>query len=101
MPLEFTLRNPQELVVLIVAIGGLIPVVAYYRKLTRWFLLPYGFLVIGALATNIENVRWYGPFNAVEHGIGNLGVGLSFAALAYVHRRRIRSAAAKRTSEDS
>lgn len=84
--------NPQELVVLIVAIGGLIPVYLYYQRSTRWLLGAYAFLLIGAFTTNVENVFWYDGFNLVEHSIGNLGAGIAFAAAAYAHRCRLLAA---------
>ena len=42
--------------------------------------------------TNLENLFWPTTLNFVEHGVGNLGAGIAFAILAYVHRRRINGA---------
>ncbi|WP_380676265.1 hypothetical protein [Salinigranum sp. GCM10025319] len=93
MPLDIAALNPPELVVLLVGLGGLIPVALYARDLPRWVIAAYGFLLFGAIATNVEHVLWYDAVNAVEHGVGNLGAGIAFALIAYRHGRRIRDTA--------
>lgn len=86
---DVTILNPQELVVLIVAVGGLVPLAMYYHKTSRWFVLAYGFLLVGAITTNVENLLWHDTFNFIEHAIGNMGAGIAFAIGAYVHRQKI------------
>jgi len=88
MAIDPTALNPQEVVVLVVVLGGLVPVFAYNRRLTSWFFLAYGFLLFGALLTNLEHFVWTGILNFLEHSIANLGVGVAFAALAYAARQK-------------
>lgn len=89
MAVTLTALSPQEVVVLAVALAGLVPVLIYARSVSRWLLAAYGFLLVGALMTNLENLLWPTTLNLIEHSVGNLGVGVAFAVLAYVHRRRI------------
>lgn len=56
-------------------------------------LLPYGFLLLGAIRTNVENLLFHDVLNFIEHSVGNLGAGIAMAVLAYVHRHRIRETA--------
>lgn len=88
MPVDLGALNPQELVVLLIAAGGLVPVFLYHRRLSLWLFLPYGFLVLGALFTNLENLFWHGGLNLLEHSVANLGAGIAFAVLAYKHTQR-------------
>ena len=99
MVIDITALDPQELVVLLVALGGLIPLFAYRRRLSRWLSLPYGFLLVGALATNLENLRWHETLNFIEHSVGNMGAGLAFLLLAIVYRRRIIARDPRRITE--
>lgn len=84
--LELSSLQPQEVVILIVATGGLIPILMYHRWATHWVLIAYGFLLIGAIATNIENLFWHDQINRIEHFVGNLGAGVAFAMVAYAYR---------------
>lgn len=86
LQVDLSLLQPQEVVVLIVAVGGLLPIILYYRWATRWVLIAYAFLLIGALATNIENLFWHDQINRIEHFVGNLGAGIAFAVAAYAYR---------------
>lgn len=89
MLVDLTLLDPQELVILLVAVGGLVPLAIYYRVLPRLIVLPYAFLVIGAVMTNAERLFFPDLLNAIEHSVGNLGAGIAFAVLAYAYRRRL------------
>lgn len=80
--------EPQALMVLIVASVGLVPVLLYYERTPQWFVYPYGFLLVGAIATNLENVVLPDLLNLVEHFVGNMGAGAAFAAAAYVYRKQ-------------
>lgn len=86
--------NPQELVVLIVALGGLVPVVLYLQETSPWFVIAYGFLVVGAITTNVENLLWHDLFNFIEHAVGNMGAGIAFAIAAYKQRQKFKETAA-------
>ncbi len=88
MTLDLGSLNPQEVVVLTVAVAGLIPVLLYRSRLHALHEAAYGFLLLGAVATNVENLLWHDAVNLVEHGVGNMGAGLAVAALAVLHRRR-------------
>jgi hypothetical protein len=92
---DLTQLDPQALVVLAVAISGLALVLFYYRKLPRWLVFPYGFFVLGAVVTNAEALFHPDLLNLVEHAVANLGVGLAFALVAYLNRRRIRESVAE------
>lgn len=76
----------QETVILLIALGGLIPVILCYRSARPWVVVAYGFLLVGAIATNLENLVWYDGLNAIEHFLGNLGAGVAFAVIAYANR---------------
>ena len=80
--------DPQTFIVLVIALVGLIPVIIYRNKTSQWFILCYGCLFIGAMATNFENVVFGTLLNFVEHIFGNMGAGIAFAVAAYMYRRR-------------
>jgi len=98
--IEPTALNPPELVILLVGLVGFILVAIYYKTLSNWLVIAYGFLLISAIMTNIENLFWYEVFNFIEHSVGNIGAGVTFAVAAYVHRQRIRSSADRATRMD-
>lgn len=89
MPIDPSVFTPQELVVLLVAVGGVVPVVVYRRKVSTWVLLPYAFLFLGAVLTNAEHILWHEQLNYVEHSVGNMGAGLAMLVAAYLGRRRL------------
>lgn len=92
--------DPQELVVLLVALGGLVPVILYYQETSRWFVIAYGFLLVGAITTNVERVLWPDVVNLVEHLVGNMGAGVAFAVAAYKqHKTFRRSTEGNQTAE--
>lgn len=93
--------NPQELVVLAVALAGLIPVVFYRHRLQPLHLAVYIFLLVGAVATNVENVLWHDTANFVEHSVGNMGAGLAFLALAVLQRQRMQRSSEDEPGEDA
>lgn len=80
--------DPQAFVVLIVAAIGLVPVALYYGKVSQLFVLPYGFLLFAAFATNFENLFLPDLLNFSEHLLGNMGAGIAFAVAAYMYRQR-------------
>lgn len=84
----FGVFGAQAFVVLVVAVLGLVPVVLYFEKTPRLFLIPFAFLFVGAFTTNFENVLLPDVLNLVEHTVGNLGAGLAMAAAAYLYRKR-------------
>lgn len=85
---SLTALQPQEIVVFLVALGGLFPLLLYFNNINNWFLIAYGFLLIGAITTNIENIILYDVFNFIEHSVGNLGAGIAFAIAAYMYRKQ-------------
>lgn len=76
-----------EVVGLLVAVIGLVPVLSQYREETRWFTMGYVLLVIGMIATNLEAVVLGDVLNLVEHGIGIGLAGLTFFLAAYLRRK--------------
>lgn len=87
MHIDWAALNPPELVVLLVAGGGLAIVALFSRRLSRWFALAYGCLLVGAVATNAETLVAARALNLVEHAVGNMGAGLATAVAAYAYRR--------------
>lgn len=88
MATVFGAIGAQTFVVLVIAVIGVVPVVLYRRETPTIFLVPYVFLAVAAFATNVENLVLPDLLNLAEHYVGNLGAGLSFAAAAYLYRRR-------------
>lgn len=88
MATVFGVFGAQSLVVLIVAIIGIVPVVLYYEKTPWWFVVAFGCLLVGAFATNFEDLFLPTVLNYTEHFIGNLGAGLVFAGAAYMYRKK-------------
>ncbi|WP_281195545.1 hypothetical protein [Halorubrum sp. F4] len=88
MATVFGAIGAQTFVVLVIAAIGVVPVVLYRRETPTVFLVPYAFLAVAAFATNVENLVLPELLNLTEHYVGNLGAGLSFAAAAYLYRRR-------------
>lgn len=80
--------DPQALVVLVVALVGAVPVVLYYQRTNRWFVVAYAALLVAAVATNVENIVLPTVLNATEHVLGNMAAGIAFALAAYVYRQR-------------
>jgi acyl-CoA synthetase (AMP-forming)/AMP-acid ligase II len=87
MRIDWAALTPPELVVLLVAGGGLAIVALFSRRLSRWFALAYGCLLVGAVATNAEHLLMPRTLNLVEHAVGNMGAGLATAVAAYVYRQ--------------
>lgn len=84
----FGVFGPQAFMILIVALIGLVPVILYREETSSWFLYAYGFLLIAAFATNFENVLLPDLLNYTEHIVGNMGAGIAFALVAYIHHQR-------------
>lgn len=84
----FGVFGPQDFVVLVVAIIGLIPVFVYYEKTPNLFVVPYACLFVAAVATNLEELFFPTLLNLVEHSVGNMGAGVTFAVAAYLYRER-------------
>jgi hypothetical protein len=101
MPIDLAALDPPELVVLLVAIGGLIPVALYHRDLPKWLVVAYGFLLIGAVSTNAEHLLWAEALNIVEHGIGYLGAAVAVALGGYSHGKRGQDSAATESSPEN
>lgn len=89
MVLNIGALAPQELVVLLVALGGVVPILAYRHEVPWWVLLPFVFLLIGAISTNLEHLVWPPVINAIEHPVGNMGSGVAMAVTACVGHRQL------------
>lgn len=83
-----------ELVGLLVSLIGLVPVLTQHRKSTKWFTAGYGLLVVGMIATNVENVLLSVVLNFVEHGVGIGLAGVVLFVAAYKRRQTLTGAEA-------
>lgn len=86
---EISALDPKELVLVVIALVGLVPLLRHYRPEAKWFAAGYGLLVVGAVATNLEALVLGSVFDLVEHGVGLMGSGLLFAAAAYYRRKEV------------
>lgn len=89
MSLSLTSFEPLEIVVLLVALAGLVPVLTQYREQTKLFAVGYVLLVLSAIATNLEGVVLADLLNFVEHSAGIMGAGIAFCVAAYVRRQDV------------
>jgi hypothetical protein len=81
--------DPHKAVLPVIAVIGLVPVVARYRKESKWFVVGYALLVVATLATNLENLFLGTVLNYTEHVVGLLASGIAFLAAGYIRRRQI------------
>lgn len=86
---ELAALDPKELVLVVIALGGLIPVAIQYRTQSRWFTLGYVLLVVAAVSTNLEALLLGDLLNVVEHGAGLMGAALAFGVAAYKRRQNV------------
>lgn len=89
MTIELTALDPKELILVLIALLGAIPVAIQYRSRSKWFALGYAMLCIGAISTNLEALFLGDLLNFVEHGVGLMGSGLVFATAAYLRRKNV------------
>jgi len=94
MALELAALNPSEIVLMVAALLGLVPIVLLNTSKSRLFVAGYGMLVVAAFATNLEHLFLADAMNVVEHAGGLMGAGVLFAAAAYVRRQDILGGAA-------
>ena len=85
--LEATSLDPKELVLVVIAVVGLLPILLLRTSRSKLFTGGYLLLCLGVLATNVESLALGGLFNAVEHGSIAAAGGVFFAA-AYLRRQR-------------
>lgn len=85
----FTLLDTKELILVLVAAIGLVPVLLHYREQSKWFAVGYGLLFVGAIATNVEVFAFEPFFDAIEHGVGLMGSGVAFLVAAYLRRQAV------------
>lgn len=78
-----------EVVGLIVAVLGLLPVLSQYKAETKWFTAGYLLLVAGMVATNVEAVVLPVVLNFTEHVVGIGLAGVTFLFAAYQRRQDI------------
>ncbi|NEU58455.1 hypothetical protein [Halorussus sp. MSC15.2] len=81
--------QPLEVVGLVVSLVGLIPVVLQYRAESKWFTWGYILLVVGMVATNLENIVLAGFLDIVEHVVGVGAAGVVFLAAACLRRKQV------------
>jgi hypothetical protein len=81
--------DPDELVLIAIAILGLIPVLKLNTARSKLFTGGYLLLCLAALVTNLEALILADVMNGVEHTVGLFGSGLVFLAAAYVRRRSL------------
>jgi hypothetical protein len=80
--------DPKELILVVIALLGLLPVLKLNTDRSTLFTGGYLLLCVGALATNVEAFVLGDVLNSVEHVGGLLGSGVVFFAAAYRRRRR-------------
>lgn len=81
--------DPHKAVLPIIAVIGLIPVLLYYRRSSRLFVLGYILLILATVVTNVENLFLGTVLNYTEHYLGLMGSGLAFLFAAYVRRKQV------------
>ncbi|AAG19969.1 MULTISPECIES: hypothetical protein [Halobacterium] len=81
--------DPPKAVLPLIALIGLVPVVARYRTESRWFVVGYGLLAVATLATNLENIVLGDVLNGTEHALGLMGSGIAFLVAGYYRRQTI------------
>ncbi|ESP88076.1 hypothetical protein [Candidatus Halobonum tyrrellensis] len=89
MALDLAALDAKELVLVVVALLGLIPVVTQRTERSGLFTLGYVLLFFGAVATNVEHVVLGGVFGFLEHAVGIGAAGAVFLLAAYRRRQRI------------
>ena len=89
MALDIAALDAKELVLVLVALLGLIPVVTQLTEGARLFTLGYVLLFFGAAATNLEAVVLPDVFGLLEHAVGIGAAGVVFAYAAYRRRQLI------------
>ena len=85
---EATALDPTELVLVLIAVVGLVPLLLLRASRSTLFTGGYLLLCAGALATNVEALLLGDLFNVVEHG-SIAAAGVVFLAAAYTRRQRI------------
>lgn len=85
----FSVLDPITVAMAIIGVFGIVPVAIQYRDRSKWFAVGYVFLVVAALATNLEDLFLGELLNGVEHGVGLMGAGIAFLVAAYIHRRQV------------
>lgn len=83
-----TAFDPVELMTLLVALLGLIPVAKYYRPEAKLFTLGYLFIVLNLVSTNVEVIVLGDLFDLAEHAALSAS-GIAFLAAAYTQRKRL------------
>jgi len=88
MGLEF-----NEVVVLVIILGGFLPVIMALRRNKELlvFFLAYMFLLLGAVFTILEGFFWGDIFHFLEHGLGITLAAFLFLASAYASNKKITS----------
>lgn len=81
--------DPHKAVLPIIALIGLIPVLLYYRRSSRLFVVGYVLLILATVVTNVENLFLGTVLNYAEHYLGLMGSGLVFLLAAYVRRKQV------------
>ncbi|MDS0296178.1 hypothetical protein [Halogeometricum luteum] len=92
MPAELTALDPKELVLILIALVGVVPVLLLRSSQSKWFMGGYLLLCAGALATNLEALALSDLFNVVEHGAGIAASGIVFLIAARKRSRVVAEA---------
>lgn len=89
MALDLAALDAKELVLVLVALLGLIPVVTQRTEGARLFTLGYLLLFFGAVATNLEAIVLPDVLGLLEHVVGIGAAGVLFCYAAYRRRQLI------------
>ncbi|MFC7205175.1 hypothetical protein ACFQJC_16775 [Haloferax namakaokahaiae] len=86
MASELAALDPKELVLVLIALVGLVPVLLLHTSRSKLFTGGYLLLCVGALATNVEALVLGDILNLVEHGAGIAASGIVFLLAARSQR---------------
>ncbi|WP_313694929.1 hypothetical protein [Halorarum halobium] len=89
MAIDLAALDAKELVLVIVALLGLIPVLTQRTEGSRLFAFGYVFLFFGAVFTNLEHLVLPGILGLLEHVVGMAFAGVLFLYAAYSRRQLI------------
>ncbi|MFC6827198.1 hypothetical protein [Halopelagius fulvigenes] len=89
MASELAALDPKELILVVIAFVGLVPVLLLSSSRSKLFTGGYVLLCVGAVVTNLEAVVLGDVLNVVEHAVGIAAAGVVFFVAAYTRRRRV------------
>ena len=89
MALDLAVLDAKELVLVVVALLGIVPVISQRSERSRLFTVGYVLLLFGALATNLEALVLGEVLGLLEHAVGIGAAGIVFLYAAYRRRQQL------------